>query len=150
MTIREATEQDTARLVEMATHFMKATAYGDLFVPDPVRLAAQVAMCFRYGVIVVAEDKGGVIAAMIAVLGVTYDTNPCTTAEYAEEQAWWVEPEYRSGTVGPRLLNHVREWARARGLAFLKMGAPQNAPAVGAFYERLGGRPVETAFVFEL
>lgn len=148
MTIREATDKDTARLVEMATAFLaQAPLYGELLPPDPARVADLVAACLAIGVIVVGESRDG---TLVALLGLAIVTHPFSAAHFAEEQAWWVEPEYRRGTLGPRLVNYALEWARLRGLQFLKMGAPANAPEVAAFYEKRGARAIETAYVFEL
>lgn len=148
MTIREATESDTPRLVEMATSFLaQAPLYGELLPPDPARVADLVAACLAIGVIVVAETHGG---DLVGLLGLAVVTHPFSAAHFAEEQAWWVEPIYRRGTLGPRLVNYALEWARLRGLQFVKMGAPANAPEVAAFYERSGFRAIETAYVKEL
>jgi GNAT superfamily N-acetyltransferase len=148
MMIREATEADTDRLVQMATRFLESsTTYGAILPPDPARVASLVAACLAVGVIVVAESRDGVL---VGLLGVVHVTHPFSAAQFVEEQAWWVEPEYRRGTVGPRLVNYVLEWARVQGLQFVKMGAPADAPQVGLFYERLGFKAVETAYVKEL
>jgi GNAT superfamily N-acetyltransferase len=148
MTIREATIADLDHLVTMALHFLESTKYGQLFPPDRARLTTLARTCLAQGVIVVAEDRGGDLVGMIAVAAMT--SHPWSARAYAEEQAWWIEPAYRSGTLGPRLLNYVHEWARLQGLAFVKMGEPVDAPGVGAFYARLGYRVVETAWVKEL
>jgi len=148
MTIREATAADADRLVDMATRFItSSTTYGELLPPDHTRVLGLVNICLELGVIVVAEGRDGVL---VGLLGVVVLEHPFSDVQFAEEQAWWVEPEYRHGTVGPRLVTYVHEWARLRGVKFVKMAAPADAPSVGQFYERLGYRPIETAYVLEL
>src|SRR5207237_2966117 len=93
------------------------------------------------GRIFVAEDRGGSLAGMIAVI-----VGGHLGLRYADEQAWWVGPEYRSGTLGPRLLRHVEAWARSEGLPVLAMVAPAGS-TIGGFYERLGYHEVETKYV---
>ena len=68
-----------------------------------------------------------------------------TGGNIAEELAWWVEPEHR-GRAGLLLLTAAIDWARAKNLKMLKMGAPAGTQ-VGTLYERKGFLAVETAYL---
>lgn len=142
MRVREATADDTARLVEMAQRFLAESRYGQLFGADPLRLGALVATCLALGVIFVAEVEDGIIG-MLALVAVP---DPFSDVRYADEIAWWVEPAHRAGIVGPRLLMRAQNWTRSQRLPFLKMVAPADTQ-VGGFYERVGFRAIETSYI---
>lgn len=156
MTIREATGDDKHRLVEMAARFLLETPYGRLFddkaTPDTIaRLIDQV---LTFGAIFVAEETGPgrygrTALKLTGMLAIVVVPHPLTGRNYAEEIAWWVEPEHRIGRVGPNLLRSAEEWATTKGANMCKMVAPEGS-SVGGFYERLGYQPVETAYLKRL
>lgn len=143
MCVREATLTDQPRVLEMATRFLAESPYGRLFPVDLGRLAVLMQMCVELGVIFVAEKNGGVVG-MIALVALT---DPIGGVRYADEIAWWVEPDHRDSNIGGRLMCTAQRWVRARRLAFLKMVAPADAPRVAAFYQALGFTAVETAYI---
>lgn len=140
--IREATPADRPRLVEMSQHFLDSTPYGKLLRPAPGCIEQIVDLVFEHGQSWVAEVNG----AIVGMLGVLVLPHPVTGEDYVDEVAWWVEPEHRRGTVGPRLLTHMERWAVLQGLHMVKMVAPAGTD-VGAFYERDGYLALETAYV---
>lgn len=129
----------------MATRFLEATPYGRICPVNPARLQAVVETCFALGVIFVAEVERQVVG-MIALVALNH---PFTGTRYADELAWWVEPEYRHTLLGTRLLRWAESWALEQGLAFVKMIAPADS-SVGAVYARMGYQAVETAYHKEL
>jgi GNAT superfamily N-acetyltransferase len=145
MTIREATVDDTDRLVEMAQAFIAESRYADVIVPEPARLALLIAMLLQIGTVLVA-DTGEQLVGMIALATITpvFGGPP-----YCDEVAWWVEPSRRSGLTGPRLLRRAEVWARAQGLGSIKMVAPSGTD-VGAFYEKRGYEAIETTYLRRL
>ena len=156
MILRPATVDDRAAVVALALHFHASTPYGSLVTVDPLRIGYLFDLALADGVVFVAEcaplhddftddmTRGLVV---VAFLGLTVLELAVSGDRYAEELAWWVEPAYRTGTLGPRLLRMAEDWAVAQGCAFVKMGAPEGQPAVGRWYQRQGYQAVETAFM---
>lgn len=145
MTIRRATEADTARLVELAAQFLDSTAYGALLPHTLEGLETLVGAVLGAGAIFVALGDGQPVG-MIALLACDH---PISGDRYGDEIVWYVEPRYRDSTIGPRLLREAEAWARASGLTLLKMVAPAHSD-VGPFYARLGYTEVETAWAKNL
>jgi GNAT superfamily N-acetyltransferase len=90
---------------------------------------------------VVDIDPGGLVG-MIALFCAPH---PITGEPYADELCWWVEPAYRRGNLGLKLLRCAERWATTKGATMLKMVAPEGTD-IGRFYERVGYRAVETAY----
>lgn len=84
------------------------------------------------------------LAGMLAVYKAT---NYVTGEQFADEQVWWVEPEYRKTSLGPRLLAHMEGWARMEGLPMVKMVAPNESDHdTGRFLARRGYTAIETVY----
>jgi len=145
MVIRPATVADRVAVVALSLRFHGSTPYARLLAADPERIGALFDVALAQGVVYVAEVRGsaGELAAFLAVVALEHTLSG---DRYAEEIAWWVEPAYRTGLLGPRLLRQVEGWAAAHGCAFLKMAAPSGTD-VGTFYERQGYVPIETAYL---
>ena len=147
MILREATPADRDQVVALALRFHGATPYAQLLVIERTRVEALFAVALATGVVLVAEAEhtaeGGELVAFLALAALEHTLSG---ERYAEEIAWWVEPRYRDGTIGPRLLALAEAWARADGCAFIKMVAPVGT-AVGTFYDRRGYHPIETAWM---
>lgn len=145
LVIRTATQADGPRLAELAVRFLASTRYGALATSYPQALDDLIALVLQLGVIFVAEVDGR-IEAMLAIAALTH---PLTGERYADEQVWWVEPEHRHSSIGPRLLNAAEAWAVEQDLAFVKMIAPAGSD-VGAYYVRRGYVEIETVFQKQL
>jgi GNAT superfamily N-acetyltransferase len=173
--IREATLEDGPRLFEMACHFMAATRYGELFSPNHPALAQLVALVLEKGIVFVDEQEHTNDCAtwydamvpgvthdidgdrwqpapacncgrrIIGMLGLIVAPNILTGQHYADEIAWWVDPEHRKSRAAHRLLCAAENWARQKGLSVLKMVAPAGSE-IGTFYERRGYVLVESAY----
>lgn len=152
-TIREATPADKFRLVEMASRFLLESQYGEMFEnrATPEKIGALVDQVLQIGAVFVAEvplthteeDR----FELVGMLAIVVVPNLFTGYPVAEEIAWWVEPEHRGkGTIGPKLLRSAEAWATSRGANMVKMVAPAGS-AVGFFYERMGYRLAESAFI---
>lgn len=159
MILREATEADTPRVVEMAARFLLDSQYGELFdnATTPAAIGAMVKQCLHFGTIIVAELEAddprwvqGVertpAAALVGMLAILCVPHPFTGRKYADELAWWVEPRHRGGIIGPKMLWAAEDWATRNGANMVKMVAPAGS-AVGAFYERSGYKAVESAYI---
>lgn len=142
MIIRRAERTDLEHLVYLGMRFILATrAYSSLMRPDPERLWVLLSTALDMGTILVAELEGEVVGGIAYVIL----PNPISGDLTADEIAWFVAPEHRGSTVGPRLLVAGENWCAANGATTIKMIAPAGSD-VGAFYERRGYVAVETAY----
>lgn len=146
MTIREATLADGPTIIELARHFHADTAYRSVITFEQQPLERLLPLVLEQGVILLAEMEPGRAVGMLVLVALEH---PYTGERFADELAWWVEPELRSGLVGPKLLRAGEAWAQAKKCAILKMIAPAGS-RVGVYYRRLGYQEVETTFVKEL
>lgn len=140
--IREATDADIDRIVEMSMHFLAFLKIE----PDPQQLGQTIGLAFEHGVILLAERQ----LEVIGMLAVVILPHAFTGKPIADEVAWWVEPEHRNGREAYNLLRSAIDWSRQRGVSVLKMVAPAASPEVGAFYERVGFTLVESAYTIDL
>lgn len=168
MNIREATLADVGRIATMAMRFLD-THFKALMTYDPAELALLILFLIEHGVIFLAErDHANDCAVwcqfpnperctmhdhrcncgprVVGMLALAIQKHPLNGSNYGDELAWWIEPEWRRGMAGPKILRHAEEWARQKGLSVLKMVAPANDPDVGTFYESRGYVPVEMAY----
>jgi len=172
MIVRQATEADELRLVEMMTRFLLSTPYGRWVQPTPEQSLEFVQLILKIGgVFVVERDSGrrvpGVCVdidgnewhapggcdvckpVLVGMLAGIIAPHPMHGEMHADEVAWWVEPEHRGGRAAYRMLRSFEEWARQNGAIVVKMVAPTGS-AVGGFYQRLGYSPVECMFAKRL
>jgi GNAT superfamily N-acetyltransferase len=145
MTIRPSTAADTPRLIAMAQRFLATTPYGALLNPDPDWLEALVDAVLENGTVLVAELDG----VLIGMIALSAQPHILTGEFFCDEVCWWVEPEFRLGSVGEQLLTAAEDWARTRNLSMLKMVAPAGTH-VGNFYISRGFFEVETSYLKRL
>lgn len=149
MIIRPATLEDSAAVCRMAIRFLEETPYGELVTPNEVKIAQLLLQCLDLGVIFVAELEDASPHTLVGFLALVALAHPVSGDPFAEELAWWVEPEARHLSIGPRLLREGERWAVANQLRMLKMVAPAGSPVSG-FYERRGYRLVELTYCKQL
>lgn len=100
----------------------------------------------QYALVLVAE-KG---AQLVGFLAVFVLEEAYSTRLYVDETGWWVEPEHRNGTVGPKMLRSLLYWAQQkRELRFVRMIAPKGS-RLAKYYEKLGFMEVDTTYVLKL
>lgn len=144
MTLRLATPADKPRLITMAARFLLESRYGTLFdnKATPATLGELVTNVLALGAIIVAEHETEIVG-MLAIVVVPH---PLTGITYADEIAWWVEPEHRHGLIGPKMLREAEDWATRNGANMVKMVAPAGS-SVGNFYKLMGYEAVESAYI---
>jgi GNAT superfamily N-acetyltransferase len=150
MTIREATVADAPAIATLGLHF--AAAYGgDYIAPTREALEGLAAVLVAQPACTILVAQLEETGALVGFIALAAGLNPFDGAHLlVEELAWWVEPDARrAGQVGARLLSAAEDWARANGLAVLKMVAPHQS-RVARFYERYGYVPVETSYTKRL
>lgn len=153
--IREATLSDMPRLVEMARRFIASSIYREwLEGASSEQVADYVRVVLEHGTIFVAERSEQVAAdrvekRVVGMLALTVQPHLLTRQLFAEEHAWWVDPEARHTSAGPRLMHYMECWCVQKGIDMVKMVAPAGS-SVGDFYEKCGYRPVEGAWIKRL
>jgi GNAT superfamily N-acetyltransferase len=151
ITIREATAADTDALIRIGESFTGGIEpYRSLFGQQPherveILVTVMQQLAEDRAVILVAVD-GAVVCGALVLVEVT---NLYNGELWADEFVWWVDPAHLGKRAGPMLLAAGEIWARARGLPWIKMIAPQGS-RVGRFYDRMGYVPVETAYMKRL
>jgi GNAT superfamily N-acetyltransferase len=144
LTIRAATLDDIPALLDMGARFHEGSAYRGLIDFSKVQVSKTLNFLIENdgGCVFVNEADGvltGAIAGLMAPHFVSGD-------RFATELAWWVDTEAR-GTVGPRLLKRLEEWAKDNGARTLSMIEPPGNPGVGRIYERFGYRLAERNYM---
>jgi hypothetical protein len=112
--IRPGVAADRPAVIELALNFHRSTPYAALLRVERERIASLFDMALAEGVVLIAEGIT-ILRKPIGFLALVALEHSLSGERYAEEVAWWVEPEYRSGTLGPRLLGARRDvGARSR------------------------------------
>jgi GNAT superfamily N-acetyltransferase len=124
----------------MAERFITETEYKDVLKLSPENLERSVTYFLgNPDVAVFVSGRHDSPTGMIIMLGYEH---PFTGERIASEMVWWVNPESRGD--GIRLLKAAEGWAKEQGIPKISMIAP--SARVGALYERLGYKAVETAY----
>ena len=66
----------------------------------------------------------------------------------AQELFWWVEPEFRGGSMGAALKSGLEDWGCSKGCLTMEMGALEASRpgALARLYKRDGYGPKEAIF----
>lgn len=151
MTIREAIERDIPALLEMGRRFFAVSGYEPLTCYDSRSMEKTLRSLLSdgNGILLVAETGGG-IAGMAG--GMIYPFYFADSHMTGQELFWWVDPEYRGGGPGPKLLEHMERTAREKGAQSFVMGAlaARRPDRTGALYRRRGYVPMEHLYIREL
>lgn len=146
MIIRNATENDLRRIVEMSERFYPHTSYAKLSgVPFSAEGVASVALgLIENGVMAVAESDGQVVG-MIGVVLVPFMFNP--EFVHAGEIVWWVEPEHWNSGAGKSLILFAEEKCKAAGARHIQMiSLPVSTLSASALYEKMGYQLTEQCY----
>jgi hypothetical protein len=141
MSIREATEADIPKLVEMGSESLREGPYKDeLDNPEQSAKFALEVISSAHGKVLVADEEGELRGLLGFVLYPHYFTGQQT----AIELMWYVRPEYRRSMTGICLIRAGQRIAKTMGAAKMQLTAPTRE--VGAAYEAMGYRPIEVAY----
>lgn len=150
--IRPAVVQDAPDIIGLVHRFLEGTGYGAVLPFNPDALADLILLvlesgsgCVFLGQLETAVGQWKSVAMIGGIAG----PHPITGEGTVEELVWWVDPEARATSLGPKLLGCLEDWAIQNGQLVLKMVAPVGSP-VGLFYQRHGYTPIETAYLKRL
>ena len=144
MEVRQATQDDVPRIVDMSAKFYETTSYARWapFNPDTVHdLAANLA---ENHVMLVAEDAGELVG-MVGLFAAPFMFNGDVTAAY--EVVWWVDPDAQGRGAGKALLQAIEPACSARGCRAVQMvHLSSSPPQAAAIYERMGYGHTESSY----
>ena len=140
MMIREATNSDLPRIVELGSLSLQDGPYAGIIKDVPAQSRKCAEAVLAGGKILVAEDEGEVIG----LLGFIFARHHFSDQPYAAELMWYVQKDRRKGGAAIQLL-----WAAEK--AAVKMGAEKflfTAPNedVAALYKRFGYEKLEVTY----
>jgi len=142
--IREATEQDIPRIVELGSQSLVDGPYRGVIKDNPAqaaRLALQV-LKDVHGKILLYENE---FHKVVGLLGFFISPNYFTGEPTANEVMWYVTPDERKGGGAIKLLWEAEKLAKELGAKHMGFTAP-NAD-VSALYKRFGYEMLEVSFV---
>ncbi len=141
--IRTGIECDVDAIVSLSRKFWKHTVFDEPF--DSEHLFRIVKSCVDNGLVAVI-DKGGIQGFIVAV------STPLICSRHSQmatEVGWWVEPEFRRGRMGIKLVQYMEDLCRKKGIKYLVMMAMESSSPETAsrIYEYLGYRKIETSYM---
>jgi RimJ/RimL family protein N-acetyltransferase len=139
--IREATEADVPRIVEMGLAFLRGSPYRKHIPENAEQLEALARRVIdsESSAFLVLERDG----APVGMMGLMAYDHFMSGEHGAVELVYWIDPSAR-GSDGVRLLKAGEAWASSQGAQWLQMISPD--ARVDQFYERLGYQLVERCF----
>jgi len=118
MIIRKAEEKDIDDCVVMAENFYNVSGYKEHVEFCKETVEGYIKMSLDMGLLSVADNGKGLVGfigglSMPCIMNKSFLTG--------SELAWWVEPEYRKGSVGLKLLDHIENSAKEMGCKMWSM-----------------------------
>lgn len=95
---------------------------------------------------IVETDEGTPVGYLAGTIGPSLFN---LDARVATELGWWIHPDHRNGSIGPRLLQVTKKKLKERGVKRMSMIHFDEDPQVGKFYEKLGMVRTETIWFWE-
>jgi GNAT superfamily N-acetyltransferase len=144
--IRLATSADTADLVRMGLQFIAESGYRGLVTPSVDAQRAVVELLLEQGGcwVAVAGDQ------VVGMFGVALTPLPVTGELAGVEMMWWLDPQWRRGTLAMRLWMTGETWARDHGALWFQMIQPYGDERTGVLYRRRGYVPLESTWTKRL
>lgn len=140
--IRNGTSEDIPKIIEMAREFWTHTMYEEEFEDYIVEHLSQ--ECINQKMMIVLDVDGvrGFACGLIGPLMAS------SKAKIGQEVAWWVDPDYRKGSNGIKLLKGLEGAAKLAGvkywnMIFMKSSMPD---VIEGMYQKMGYTIAEVAY----
>lgn len=140
--IRNATEQDIPKLVEMGQALHDETTYKHVEY-SPERVAETCRLMIANGFLVVAEKEGEVIGVMMGDVYIPW----YTTERMGIDYTLYIMPEHRNGLIAVKLIKRFEQWCIAMGAKQIRPGIGTGDPSVIRLYKALGYKSVGEWFL---
>lgn len=144
MPIREATESDLPRIVELGSRSLVDGPYAGIIKDVPAQAEKFSRHVLSNGKILVGEEDGRVLG----LIGFVFAHHHFSNQPYAAELMWYVEPEHRKGGIAMHLLWEAEKVAKEMGAESFLFTAPNDD--VAALYKRFGYSKLEVTFTKNL
>lgn len=145
--IKLSTLDDIGNLLDLSQAFCDESVYKGTFDRDKVQTVYE-------GII--KDPSSGILIQFdvedtpVGFICLTFNPLIFSTRTNVTELAWYVSPEHRSGSVGPKLLKAAEYWAKEVMEAdYMTMGH-LNTPRLGEYYEKLGFVKQEELYLKDL
>ncbi len=138
--IREATEADLPRIVELGSASLVDGPYAGIIKDVPVQALKFAKQVLEKGQILLGEHGG----AVVGLIGFIFARHHFSDQPYAAELMWYVEPEHRAGGMGLQLLWAAEKAAKRMGAEDMLFTAPNDD--VAAIYKRFGYSRLEVTY----
>ena len=115
--IREATEKDILKLINIGARFYELTKIGDIpFSEESIGNMLATLITGENSVVFVDDEVTGTIGGMVYPFWIN--------TEYlsGNETFWWVD-QNASGNLGLKLWTTLEKWAKNKGVTAFQMGA---------------------------
>lgn len=146
MLIRQACPTDVPQLLALMRELAAFEDYLADFAVDEDALHRRAFGATAQCRIFVAEAAGELLGYAVGLsLPFTYDLRPTVRLKEL-----YVTPSWRSQNLGQRLLAALAQWALKQGAGRLHWDVLAGNSRAEAFYQRLGGRPVEKWIAYEM
>jgi len=151
MQIREATIDDAQRILELG-RILHAESYYSDYSLDQSRAKAAINDILAYpkqASLLLAENNQGVIIGMLAVrMGTMFYFN----RPVAQEQMFYVHPEWRGSSAAIKLIMAFRQWSMNRGAneIMISINAGIGLEQLPRLMQRLGFSHVGHSFALRL
>lgn len=144
--IREASQADIPRIVELGSESLLEGPYRELIKDKPEQTAQLAIEVIREKgkVLLFENDEGKIVGLLGFIIFPHYFTGEIT----AGEMIWYVSPDERKGCGAIRLLWAAEKLAKELGAIRMQFTAPTSE--VGAIYKRFGYQQIEVSFQKEL
>jgi GNAT superfamily N-acetyltransferase len=145
--IRPAVAGDIPTIARLGKEFHAEAAWSDIVEYNEDDCAAALTNLLHAGIMLVAEEDGGIIGIAGGVVTPIYFNHAHVTGE---ELFLWVKPERRGQ--GARLLKALEDAARGKGCQSwgMKSLATVNPERMDTYYRRNGYRPSEQSYIKRL
>ena len=131
--IRNATEQDIPKLVEMGQALHDESTYKHVEY-SPERVAETCRLMIANGFLVVAEKDGEVIGVMMGDVYVPW----YTTERMGIDYTLYIMPEHRNGLIAVKMIKRFEQWCIAMGAKQIRPGIGTGVKGAERLYKALG------------
>lgn len=149
--VRNAEEKDLITIVEMGELFHAEAGLDKVASYNRFHTYKMVEELLNApeGILLVAEKDGEIIGM---TGGITYPMYFNQDSISGQEMFWYVEPEYRNGTIGIKMLREMEKQAKERGCDTFTMISEDylNPEALDKMYLKSGYRRYEHTYVRNL
>lgn len=146
MIIRAAIESDISECLEMARNFYDVAGYKKDVPFCADSCAEWMKFSISQGLLFVA-DAGQKLAGFVIAVASPFIMNRKYLA--GAELAWWMEPEYRHGSAGIKLLKAIEDSAKKSGIKFWSMMSLEEVDPdkVDKLYRSMGYQKTENTYM---